>query len=146
MIKWMRLSWCPKFPSPYFCFQSTEQNSFVYQTVSSPCIRFMEQEASTSLGASLPLVNLTRQDGSGIQCSDKERKQVWDRVKLPDKGRRGQRFSQLLCHQPTVFQIYLSVLVQSWHTQEGLPPNWSSRRSPVFSYWLLCLTANSNSQ
>lgn len=32
------------------------------------------------------------------------------------------------------------------HTLEGLPPNWSSRRSPVFSYWPLCLTANSNNQ
>lgn len=57
-------------------------------------------------------------------------------------------FYQLLCHRPTVSNLYLSVLVQNWHTHWKVSHPAGVQEGPQCSVtdWLLCVTANSNSQ
>lgn len=136
-------------PSLISAFQSVQQDFFVYQTASSPWIGFiMEHKLGASPGVSLPLVSKSDQAG-----------QHWNRVRPQRKEvslRRGETPRQR-AERRTLLSAALSLArcfnsLPFWpslgltSTLEGLPPKWSLRRSPVFSYWLLCLTANSNSQ
>lgn len=108
--------------------------------VSSPWIRFIV-EPRASPGIFLPLVSKSDQAGQPWDTAQWQRKEASLRQGETPRQRVGRTvlLSSTLSSAHCFKSLPFCPSSELTHTLEGLPPSWSSRRSPVFGYWLAAL-------
>lgn len=140
---------CPEPPSlPHFCLWPPERTSCGHQTASSPWIGFI-MNTSPRLSWGFSSVSWRIRPGrTALGCSLATKKGSRSETGETPRQRAGRRVlsAAALSSARCVSDPYLCPTSELTRSLEGLPPTRSSGRSPAFSDWLLCLTANSNSQ